>query len=189
MSFYRSVQRIPPINKEQRESSQDHDPLLDEVQFKANYKQWKKKKVATVRMRKILPPSDPNAVCIRFNESDISHDELKTTLERETCQKVVGLQFDPVSVHSTDPEAMSRWIVRFTDSSICDEFSQNGIKINGVKLRVRKFDDVMREEHEAYKLYKLVKDFTDKKSKKTSLRENIKMPKELKTMQTQTKQA
>jgi hypothetical protein len=180
---------MPAINTDMTQSNQEKDSLLDEVQFKANYKQWKKKKMATVRMRKTLPASDPYAVCIRFEENDISHDELKAKIERETNQKVAGLQFDPVSVHSIDPEATSRWIVRFPESTICDELSQNGLKINGVKLRVRKFDDVMREEHEAYKLYKLVKDFTDKKSQKTTVRKDVKMPKVLKTMHTQTKQA
>ncbi|XP_045198010.2 uncharacterized protein LOC123552417 [Mercenaria mercenaria] len=183
----RNVQKMPPINVEQRDTFQEKESLLDEVKFKANYKLWKKKKVTTLRMRKELPPSDPKAVCIRFGDTDLSHDELKAKIEKETGQKLLSLQFDPVSVHSIDPEATSRWIIRFTEASVCENMVENGIRINGIKYQIRKFDDVMKEEHEAYKLYKMMKEYTDRKPLKTSsLRKDIQKPKIVKTTQTQT---
>lgn len=181
------MRKMPSVNMVEKENMEEQDFLLDEVKFKDNYKQWKKKKVTTLRMRRELPPEDPTAVCVRFGDSSLSHNELKSKIENETGYDVVGLQFDPVSVHAFDPDAASRWIIKFESVSICESLAVTGLRLNGVKYHVRKFDEVMKEEHEAYKLYQTMKKITERKSRKPSvLPKTTQKPRQLKTTQTQT---
>lgn len=138
-------------------------------------------------MRQDLPPQDANAVCICFGDNTLSHDELKTKIETETGFEIVSLQFDPVFIHSINSEAKSRWILRFNDASLCESLVANGITINGAQCQVRRFDDVMKEEHEVYKLYQIMKGITELKAQKHSTsRKDVQKPKTRKTAQTQT---
>lgn len=128
---------------------------------------WKKKKITAVRMRKELPPEDKCAVVIRLADNAIPHDRLKTMIEKDNDLKLQTLQFDPVSVHSMDTEAKSQWILRFQDASVCNRLIISGLKVDGESLSVRRFNDVMKEEHDAYTFYEIIKQMNALKNQKT----------------------
>ena len=144
---------------------------------------WKKKKIKSLRMRKEIPPKDPTAVCICLRDNAISHEELKSKLERETGVKVVSLQFDPVSVHCSEPGVKSQWIVRFPNKVICEYLTKCGISIDGAHYCVRSFDDVMRKENNAYKLYLA---FSDMKNERKINGHRSKVAKQMNSSETQT---
>ncbi|KAL3883674.1 hypothetical protein ACJMK2_029913 [Sinanodonta woodiana] len=138
--------------------------LLDDAKLKANYKQWKKRKITSVRMRKDLPPSDPLSVVITLRDNAITHDGLKQRIETATGRKVTGLRFDPLSVHTQDHDAKSQWIVGLSDQSACEELTQTGIWFGAERIHVRSFDHVMKQEHEAYKFNELLKEILRRKN-------------------------
>ena len=140
--------------------------LVDELKLKANYKMWKKKKITAVRMRKEVPPADNCAVVVCLPDNAIPHDRLMTMLETDNGLKLKSLQFDPVSVHSIDAEAKSQWILRFEDVATCNRLIISGININGENLSVRRFNDVMKGEHDAYTFYQIIKQMDAYKAKK-----------------------
>lgn len=148
-------------------SNQDRKTsLIDEVKLKANYKVWKKKKITAVRMRKDLPQKDPYAVCVSFRDNAISHEQMKKLVEKGAGCPVKNLQFDPVSIHSIDSDAKSQWILRFEDPATCSRLVETGLWVDGELLSVRKFDDVMKEEHEAYQYFLILNEYKKRKLEK-----------------------
>ncbi|KAL4233567.1 hypothetical protein ACF0H5_008248 [Mactra antiquata] len=138
----------------------DTDAILSAVKYvkyKASYKLWKKRRISTIRMRKVLPPSDPNAVCMKVDDGTISHDKMKHNIESEIGCKLISLQFDPVLADSFQGESKYRWILRFANSTVCDALVLRGIHVNGIKRSVRRYDDVMKEEHDVYYFYQMMK--------------------------------
>lgn len=140
--------------------------VLSNVKFNASYRLWKKKKISTVRMRKELPPSDPYAVCVKVGDGHVSHNQMKSSIETEIGCKLTSLQFDPVLIDSFQGDSKYRWILRFSNPSICEALCLRGIHINGVKRSVRRFDDVMREEHDAHNFYQMMKSAEGKTKQK-----------------------
>lgn len=163
--------------------------LIDEAKLKANYKAWKKKKITAVRMRKDLPPKDPNAVCVSLRDNAMPHGRLKELVEKNTGHSLIGLQFDPVSVHSIDNDAKSQWILRFEDPAVCERLVDYGLPIEGDLVPVRKYDDVMKEEHEAYQYYMILNAWRKRQQEKINENERkprIKQKKKLTNSHTQT---
>ncbi|KAH3738134.1 uncharacterized protein LOC127849811 [Dreissena polymorpha] len=161
------------ILKKLKQSVQDREEGHDEVKLKEACKQWKKKKIATIRMRRELPPKDPYSVVVRMNVSP-THQTLKKLIESETLCTVIGLQYDPISVHTSNPSSKNQWIIRFEDTDTCKRVVLSGLNIDSVKYSVRHFDDVMREEHEAYKFCNLVNSLINRKQKsKSKSRKNM----------------
>lgn len=128
-------------------------------------------------MRKEMPPKDAHAVVLRLADNAIPHDRLKCLIEKSTGSTLKSLQFDPVSVHSIDSEAKSQWILRFEEEAICENLVTSGLKIDDVTWPVRRFNDVMKEEHEAYMFYEMIKLIKERKQQK---------PKKSKNTETQT---
>lgn len=143
--------------------------LIDEIKLKADYKVWKKKKITAVGMRKELPPEDRCALVLRLADNAISHDNLKRLIESNSGFKLKSLQFDPVSIHAMDSDAKSQWILRFDDAITCDNLIVSGLTIGGERVSIRRFNDVMREEHEAYKYHEIMKKMNLLKARKSKV--------------------
>ncbi|KAK3576351.1 hypothetical protein CHS0354_039287 [Potamilus streckersoni] len=138
--------------------------LLEDAKLKANYRQWKKRKITSVRMRKELPPSDPWSVVISLRDNAITHERLKQRIEAATGCTVTGLRFDPLSVQAQDLDAKSQWIVRLSDKSACEELIEKGMWFGGERIHVRSFDHVMKQEYEAYKFNELLQEILRRKN-------------------------
>ena len=163
---------LSPSEITQLRSNQGRKPsLIDEVKLKANYKAWKKRKITAVRMRKNLPPKDPNAVCVSFRDNAIPHERLKQLVEKSSGSPVQSLQFDPVSVHSIDSDAKSQWIIRFEEADVCNRLVETGLFVDGDLLSVRKYDAVMKEEHDAYQYYLILNEYRKRKQERASEQE------------------
>ena len=163
--------------------------LFDEVKLKADYKAWKKKNITTVRMRKDLPPKEPNAVCIKLRDNVTSHERLKRLIEKSAGGPLVSLQFDPVSVHSIDTDAKSQWVLKFENPSICDRLIEIGLPMDGQLLPVRRYDEVMKEEHDAYKYNLILNEMRKRKQERRSAKHTKakqSQHRKLKSSQTQT---
>ena len=127
----------------------------------------RKYKPPSIRMRKELPEKRPLAVCFGCGSSvHISHEELKRELESQYPDvSIVSLQFDPVSVNVGDPSTRNRWIVTLSKQDDCQAIIKGGVLLTGGdRVRVQRLDDVMREEHNAYKLHQYVQDAKTKVS-------------------------
>ena len=163
--------------------------LIDEVKLKADYKAWKKKNVTAIRMRKNIPAKDPNAVCVRLPDNALSHERLKQLIEKSTGSSLTTLQFDPVSVHSLDTDAKSQWILKFDNPSVCDRLVESGLPIEGRLLPVRRYDDVMKDEHEAYKYFLIMNEIKKRKQEKLSEKQSkpkLRQQRKLRSSHTQT---
>lgn len=130
--------------------------LLEEVKEKSNYNKWKKARITSIRLRKELPPSQPLSVCFSLPDNAKPHHEVKSLVESQVGTPVTRLQFDPVAVHAIDSDAKSRWIVTLSDSESRDILIDCGLIANGDKISVRRYDDVTRDEVQAYKIFELI---------------------------------
>ncbi|KAK3097337.1 hypothetical protein FSP39_008794 [Pinctada imbricata] len=130
--------------------------LIDEVKDQSNYKKWKKKRLTSVRLRKEAPPCDPLCVCFTLKDNAMSHEVIKSIVEEQTGTTVLGVQFDPISVHAIDSDARSRWIVKMRDINSRDLIVAIGLIVDDDRVEVRLLDEAIKEEVEAYKLYTMV---------------------------------
>ena len=185
-----SFSALQPSELGKLRSNQDRKTsLIDEVKLKANYKAWKKRKITAVRMRRNLPPKDPNAVVVSFRDNAIPHEKLKQVVEKSAGSPVQSLQFDPVSIHSIDSDARSQWVVRFVDAAVCKCLVETGLLVDGDLLAVRKFDDVMKEEHDAYQYNLILNEYRKRKQTKiaeTERKSKSSQRQKLKSSHTQT---
>ena len=141
-------------------------------------------------MRKELPPKDPNAVVVSFRDNAIPHEKLKQVVENSAGSPIQSLQFDPVSIHSIDSDARSQWVIRFDDVGVCIRLVETGLWVNGDALSVRKYDDVMKEEHDAYQYNLILNEYRKvKQTKQTESERHAKLKtqrQKLKSSHTQT---
>ena len=103
-----------------------------------------------------MPPSQPLAVCFSLPDNAKPHHEVKSLVESQVGTPVTWLQFDPVAVHAIDSDAKSRWIVTLSDSESRDILIDCGLIAKGEKIPVRRYDDVTRDEVQAYKIFELI---------------------------------
>lgn len=57
-----------------------------------------------------------------------------------------SLQFDPVSLRTSDRSVLDRWIVTFSSARKCAQVIEQGLSVGGDKVVVRAWDDLVREE-------------------------------------------
>lgn len=57
-----------------------------------------------------------------------------------------SLQFDPVSLRLSDRSVLDRWIVAFSSGRNCAHVIEKGLSVDGDKVVVRAWDDIVREE-------------------------------------------
>ncbi|XP_067676430.1 uncharacterized protein [Haliotis asinina] len=121
----------------------------------------KKSKLPFIRMRRELPPPAPNALCFCLkNKRSFSHEEIKKILEDQLGTTVTTLMFDPLYVHlgveNTDGACL--WVFTLADDSLRIHLLHQGIIFEEKRVRVRRYDDVLFDEHEAYRLYRSVEE-------------------------------
>lgn len=136
------------------------------AQLQAGLRQ-RKYKPPSIRMRKELPEIRPLAVCFGCgSDVHISHEEIKRELESQYPDvSIISLQFDPVSVNVGDPTTRNRWIVTLGRQNDCQTMIKGGVLLTGgERVTVRPLDDVMKEEHKAYKLHQYVQEAKTKVS-------------------------
>ncbi|XP_046575112.1 uncharacterized protein LOC124283123 [Haliotis rubra] len=165
----------PSMDVQSRLSRDDRDPRSDkdvtpelspskEKAFIDNVKKAqkrKKSKLPFIRMRRELPPPAPNALCFCLkNKRSFSHEEIKTILENQLGTSITTLMFDPLYVHlgveNTDGACL--WVFSLADDSLRIHLLHQGIIFEENRLRVRRYDDVLFDEHEAYRLYRSVEE-------------------------------
>ncbi|KAK3594550.1 hypothetical protein CHS0354_023607 [Potamilus streckersoni] len=117
--------------------------LIEEVKEKVN---WNQRVMPT--WKDCFDAGDmerPLTVCFSFRrEQDVfSHTELKKLIAAQIGCKVIGLQYDPVSVRTADPSANDRWFATLEDPEQCKYFIQKGLVIGPDKIMVRSLDDVI----------------------------------------------
>lgn len=122
----------------------------------SNYNKWKKARITSIRLRKEAPPPQPLAICFSLPDNAKPHQHVKSLVESQTGTPVVQLQFDPVAVHAIDRDAKSRWVVTLSDYESRDLLVECGLIVNGEKIEVRRYDDVTRDEVQAYKIFELI---------------------------------
>ena len=154
---FRSSKELPrtPDVLEDKENEDGIKPQITKLEKK------KSMKLPTIRMRKFLPPSVPGALCFTLKGVNASHEDVKSTIEAQLGCGINTLLFDPVYIHmgEADTEHKTMWVftVDGGDAAGRDALHQ-GIMWNGERARIRYFDDVMRDEHNAYKLFKSIQD-------------------------------
>ena len=60
--------------------------------------------------------------------------------------KVKTLQFDPVSLRLSDGNVLDRWIVEFEYNRDRSRAIEQGLAVDGDKVVIRSWDDIIREE-------------------------------------------
>ncbi|XP_071112520.1 uncharacterized protein [Haliotis cracherodii] len=168
---------LPPIEERKREftvsrsrrarparSDKDNTAELSPSQEKAfidvkKTHKRKKSKLPIIRMRRELPPPAPHALCFCLkNKLSFSHEEIKKILENQLGTSVKTLMFDPLYVHlgveNTDGACL--WVFTLADDAIKIHLLHQGLIFEEERVRVRLYDDVMYDEHEAYRLYRSV---------------------------------
>ncbi|CAC5372468.1 unnamed protein product [Mytilus coruscus] len=130
--------------------------LLEDVKEMSNYNKWKKARITSIRLRKEAPPPQPLAICFSLPDNAKPHQHVKALVESQIGTPVVQLQFDPVAVHAIDRDAKSRWVVTLSDYESRDLLVECGLIVNGEKIDVRRYDDVTRDEVQAYKIFELI---------------------------------
>ena len=58
-----------------------------------------------------------------------------------------SLQFDAVSVRLGDAEVLDRWIAGLNSRASCEKAIERGLTVNGDKVIIRSWDDIVREEN------------------------------------------
>ncbi|XP_050393487.1 uncharacterized protein LOC126811696 [Patella vulgata] len=131
--------------------------LFEEVKRRVA-KRKKKKYVPTIRMRRELPPPNSNVLCFNFYNGDFSHRDVKNMIESQSETKILNLKFDPIYVHmgGSCSQYKSMWVFTVNNMSARANLLYYGLRFKDENIRVRLYDDIMREEHNAYKLYKEV---------------------------------
>ncbi|XP_046332706.2 uncharacterized protein LOC124115677 isoform X2 [Haliotis rufescens] len=146
-------------------SDMDNRPELSPSQEKAfiddvkKTHKRKKSKLPIIRMRRELPPPAPHALCFCLkNKRSFSHEEIKKILENQLGTSVKTLMFDPLYVHlgveNTDGACL--WVFTLADDAIKIHLLHQGLIFEEERVRVRLYDDVLYDEHEAYRLYRSV---------------------------------
>lgn len=130
--------------------------LLEDVKERSNYNKWKKAKITSIRLRKEAPPPQPLAICFSLPDNAKPHSDVKTLIESQIGSPITKLQFDPVAVHAIDSDARSRWVATLGDRESRDLLVECGLIVNGEKVEVRRYDDVTRDEVQAYKIFELI---------------------------------
>ncbi|XP_062585729.1 uncharacterized protein LOC134247366 [Saccostrea cucullata] len=106
-------------------------------------------------MRKNRPPPNPFAVCFSFRENDdYTHIDVRDILETQLGLKVRSVQYDPLSIRSSDPDVGTRWIVTYATPAECEFVASKGVEVNGDKIAIKLLDDVINCECEAYALWR-----------------------------------
>lgn len=57
------------------------------------------------------------------------------------------MQYDAVSVRTGEAEVLDRWIVGLSTRSNCERAVERGLSVNGDRVIVRAWDDIVREEN------------------------------------------
>lgn len=57
-----------------------------------------------------------------------------------------SLQYDAVSIRMGDAEVLDRWIVGLSSRWHCQQAIERGLSVNGDKVIIRAWDDIVREE-------------------------------------------
>lgn len=126
--------------------------LLEDVKKRVNYDC---RVHPAMYMRKHRPTPNPFAICFSFRENDnYNHTEVKDILESQISLKVRSVQYDPLSIRSSDADVGTRWIVTYATPAECEFAVSKGLEVNGDKIAIKLLDDVINCECEAYILHK-----------------------------------
>ncbi|ESO93355.1 hypothetical protein LOTGIDRAFT_232758 [Lottia gigantea] len=131
--------------------------LYEEVKLNDSKKK-KKKYIPTIRMRRELPPLNSNMLCFNFYDGNLSHKDVKNMIESQSEGRILDLKFDPIYVHLGEASSQYKcmWVFSISDLTARTQLLYNGLRFNGERIKVRLYDDVMKEEHNAYKFFKEV---------------------------------
>ena len=108
-------------------------------------------------MRRFVPPENPLAACFSFKARDFrTHEEVKDLLEGQIGIKITSLQYDPLYVHSANScgDTRHRWIFTYNRETEVETATRRGLELSGNKTMVRRWDEVVNCELEAYQLYR-----------------------------------
>ncbi|KAL3882746.1 hypothetical protein ACJMK2_029057 [Sinanodonta woodiana] len=110
-------------------------------------------------MRKDKPQSRPLSAIfgLRDNENT-NHSEVSSWIENEAKVKVKELQYDPLSVRFSKPEAKSRWIVTFYNQEDLEKVVKKGIVHEDDRILFYKFDKIINRELNTYIFFKSIQD-------------------------------
>ena len=78
----------------------------------------------------------------------IKNDKLIELSQPSKCLlfQVKAIQYDPVSVRMAEPGTYDRWIVTLTSREECEKVIQQGMTMDGDKVIIRIWDDVLHQE-------------------------------------------
>ncbi|XP_041359805.1 uncharacterized protein LOC121376092 isoform X2 [Gigantopelta aegis] len=171
VSDYKSAPKLdrPRKKSASKRSSAELPRTTDELESKGNedlkpevkkLERKKSLKLPTIRMRRILPPPTPGALCFTLKGVNASHEDVKDVIESQLGCVLDTLLFDPVYIHmgETDREHKTMWVFTVKGENLNVEGLHQGIRWNGERSRLRYLDDVMRDEYNAYRLFKSIQD-------------------------------
>lgn len=94
-------------------------------------------------------------ICFSFCENDnYNYIEVKDILELQIGFKVCFVQYDFLLICLLDVDVGMRWIVMYVILVECEFVVSKGFEVNGDKIVIKLFDDVINCECEVYILYK-----------------------------------
>ncbi|XP_053396483.1 uncharacterized protein LOC128556219 [Mercenaria mercenaria] len=119
--------------------------LLEEVKESVN---WANRVTPSTHLKNAPRQNLKSAVCFSLRDSwKYDHVQVKRLVETQIQCEVKTLQFDPVSVRSADGSVLDRWIVTFGSNRDCSRAVENGLSVDGDKVVVRSWDEIVREEY------------------------------------------
>lgn len=117
-------------------------------------------------MRKDVPDSDPLKCCFSLRDNEkLDHKELKDFVKEQVGVDVTGLQYDPLSIRSGDPNIRNRWLATVSNFQDFDGILEKGLYINGEHIIFKSYDDVMEREYNKYMYLKQICDETKRLAK------------------------
>ncbi|KAL4232374.1 hypothetical protein ACF0H5_009942 [Mactra antiquata] len=127
--------RIPPVKAKS---------LLDEVKDSVR---WSDRVAPSVAHRRTIVQNILDAVCFSLEDSwKYDHSQVRDLIESQINCKVKTLQYDPLTIRTGDPNVLDRWIVTFNSKTQCNKVIERGLAVDGKRVIVRSWDDVVREE-------------------------------------------
>ncbi|KAK3580675.1 hypothetical protein CHS0354_017954 [Potamilus streckersoni] len=110
-------------------------------------------------MRKDKPKSRPLSAIFSLRDNEnTNHSEVRRWIENEARVTVEELQYDPLSVRFSKPEAKSRWIVTFGSEEDLEKVVKKGIVYEDDRILFYKFDKIINRELNTYIFFKSVQD-------------------------------
>lgn len=107
-------------------------------------------------MRRELPPPMPLTVCFNLDENSLNHSVIKKTIENRIGISPAVLQYEPISDYMSNLGTIGRWLATFKNQESCKKLASEGLHMYGERIWVRPYDNVVKEEYEAYRLYRMV---------------------------------